>query len=121
MSLSKSPENISSAAIQRLTTSLAEFKNTVVGNAEVMDNLAGLKRTITALEDVRLAQQSKATADTLSRMGDEERRLLLMWPEEKAFFLRYKAEHPDDPWSYYEEYRKTISEAYEQTGELPSL
>lgn len=94
MSLNKSSNGINSAAVQRLTTSLVKNKNSVLSDAALLHRLTDLKNTITALEGDYLARASQTASETLRRMSEEERRMLLMWPEEKAFFLRYKKSIP---------------------------
>jgi len=41
-----------------------------------------------------------------------------MWPEEKAFFLKYKKQNPENPWGYFKEYQKSIQNEYVKSGKL---
>ena len=70
------------------------------------------------LSEIVLEQRSKHAAKKLSEMAEEERRMLLMYPEEQIFFLEYKKKHPENPWGYYKEYQKKRQDDYEQKGKL---
>lgn len=50
-------------------------------------------------------------------MTEEERKMLLMWPEEKEFFVEYKKENPQNPWAYIKEYQKKIQQEYKAKQE----
>jgi len=63
------------------------------------------------LSEIVLEQRSKHAAKKLSEMAEEERRMLLMYPEEQIFFLEYKKKHPENPWGYYKEYQKKLQDS----------
>ncbi|MEO8146336.1 MAG: hypothetical protein ABI723_01800 [Bacteroidia bacterium] len=77
-----------------------------------------LKELITKIDDIHIGMRSKAAAKQLSEMTEEERKLLLMYPEEKKFFLKYKKLNPENPWGYFKEYQKMLQEAYKKSGQL---
>src|ERR1700733_3879792 len=108
MSLKISPETINSETIRHITKLLSENKNALLKDNHLIKEITKLKNVLAKLEDSILAKRSKAAAKKLSAMTEEERQMLLMWPEEKKFFLRYKKQHPDDPWGYAKEYQQHI-------------
>jgi hypothetical protein len=93
----------------------------LTANDKLMTALKDLKAVIISLEDRMLEKKSRIAASKLSSLTEEERRILHMWPEEKKFFLKYKKEHPENPWGYQKEYQKSIRESYKKTGKIPAL
>ena len=43
---------------------------------------------------------------------EEERRMLSMTPQEKKFFIEYKAKNPANPWGYFKQYQKKLEKEY---------
>src|SRR5262245_22197412 len=91
---------------------------------EKMDEAAQDKKTFLAVEKLNqivqkirekhLEVRSVNAATALGQMSEDERRITLMFPDEKKFFLRYKKLHPDDPWSYAKAYQQQLQENYQK-------
>ncbi len=71
---------------------------------------------LSELEDYTIEARSKLR-QKLSQMTEEDRRMLLMWPEEKEFFMEYKKKNPKNPWAYFKEYQKKIQQEYKARQE----
>lgn len=104
--------------VKHFTELLAENRKTLAIDTNVISELTKLKYFITKLEDANWAKRSKSAAKKISGMTEEERKMMLMFPDEKIFFLQYKKQHPDNPWGYFKEYQKSIQHGYKVSGEL---
>ena len=75
-------------------------------------DLLKIKDLLVAIEDMDLQMRSTAAAKKLAGMTEEERRMTLMRPAEKRFFLEYKAKNPNNPWDYAKAYQKKLQAEY---------
>jgi hypothetical protein len=116
MNLKESPQNINSLTVRHFTELLSENRKTVLKDTGILTEIAKLKTFLSKLDDNLLAKRSKSAAKKLSGMTEEERRLLLMSPGEKSFFLDYKKHHPDNPWNYFEAYQTSVRDEYQANG-----
>ena len=90
-------------------------KNTLIEDSHTLSEITKLKNSI---DGIIWTVRSLAASRKLAKMTDEERKMLLMWPEEKEFFLKYKIEHPENPWAYFKEYQQKIQSDDEKSGNL---
>ena len=65
------------------------------------------------LESAETSAMLGLAATALSAMTEEERRLQLMLPREREFYLSYKTQHPDAPWGYFKAYQKMLQDEFE--------
>ena len=70
------------------------------------------------LDDIVWEKRSVSAAKKLTGISEEERKIMLMWPDEKKFFLKYKKKNPGNPWGYFKEYQLSIQNKYNSTGKL---
>jgi hypothetical protein len=83
-----------------------------VNDNKVQKALLSLKKLLFELENQLVDSRSRVASKKLSRMTEEERRMLSMAPKEKEFFLAYKLKHPENPWTYFKEYQKKLQKEY---------
>lgn len=112
MSLKASQENISSQTVAHFTKLLSDNKETLLKDKGVQTELLNLKDYLLKVEDWVLEIRSNRAAETLSKMSEEERRMLSMTPDEKKFFLEYKRINPENPWNYFKAYQKKLQKEY---------
>lgn len=79
---------------------------------KIIIELSNLKNFLVKLEDAVIEERSRTASKELSKMTEEERRILSMSPGEKKFFIEYKSKHPANPWSYFKEYQKKLQKEY---------
>jgi len=79
---------------------------------KIVSELFNLKDFLLKFEDSVIESRSRSAAKKLSRMTEEERRILSMTPDEKKFFLAFKLKNPNNPWSYFKEYQKKLQAEY---------
>lgn len=72
------------------------------------------------MEDSIMEKRSIKAAKELSAMTEEERRMLVMAPDEKKFFLTYKAKNPQNPWDYFTAYQKKLQREYKFKQKEPA-
>lgn len=77
-----------------------------------MLELFDLKDFLLKFEDFVIEERSKTAAKELTKMTEEERRMLSMTPEEKRFYISFKIKNPRNPWSYFKEYQKKLQAEY---------
>ena len=104
--------------VRHFTELLAENKNILLKDINAIAELTKLKKFLGKLEDSAWEKRSKAASKKVTQMTEEERKISLMWPDEKRFFLKYKKEHPDNPWGYFNEYKKSIQDNYQKNAKL---
>jgi hypothetical protein len=104
--------DINFQAVKNFRKLLVKEKKNLLKNDEIVNELFSLKDLILKLEDVVIETRSRIAAAELSKMTEEERRMLSMAPDEKKFFLAYKAKHPQNPWAYFAAYQKQLQKEY---------
>lgn len=112
MSLKASQEAISSQTVAHFIKLLSENKETLLKDKGVQTELLNLKDYLLKIEDWVLEIRTKRASETLSKMSEEERRMLSMTPGEKKFFLEYKRTNPENPWNYFKAYQKKRQKEY---------
>jgi hypothetical protein len=116
MSSKESHESINFQTVRNFTQLLTKNKKSVLKDVKVISEIARLITLLAELENNIWKNRAKEASQTLSGMTEEERRMMLMSREEKKFFLQYKKQHPDNPWTYFKEYQKTTQDKYRKTG-----
>lgn len=91
---------------------LTEKKKLLLNDDKIILELFDLKDFLLKFEDFVIEERSRAAAKKLSKMTEEERRMLSMTPDEKKFFLEFKLKDPNHPWSYFKEYQKKLQAEY---------
>jgi hypothetical protein len=91
---------------------LVNNKKTLLTDLKIQSELLKLKDVIVKFENSIWEARSKNASKKLTQMSEEDRRILLMWPEEKEFFLDYKKKNPENPWAYFKEYQKKVQQQY---------
>ena len=91
---------------------LAERKKYLLTDNKILLELFNLKDFLLKFENFVIEARSRTAAKELSKMTEEERRMLSMTPEEKKFFITFKIKNPDNPWSYFKEYQKKLQSEY---------
>src|SRR5258708_4532695 len=112
MNLKQSQPPINSLTVRHFTELLAENRKSLLRDSNLISEITRLKNFLVKLDDSIWAKRSKAAAQKLSVMTEEERKMLLMSTEEKRFFLQYKKQNPEHPWGYFIEYQKSIKNEY---------
>ncbi len=118
MNLKESPQSINSLTVKHFTELLTENRKVLLKDTGILSEISKLKSFLAKLDDNLWAKRSKSAAKKLSGMPEEERRILLMSPAEKTFFLQYKKQHPDDPWGYFKDYQKSIQNEFQLSGNI---
>lgn len=103
-------KDINSEIKELLKKSLPEISNKVSNMESSMPAINDLKSMMEKIERLLMEARSLTAAKKITEMTEEERRMLLMWPDERKFYLEYKNKNPQDPWSYYTEYIKKVKE-----------
>lgn len=96
-----------------LTKSLNKPKINLAQYDSAINAISNLKMAIRKTETVLLQLRSTEAAEKVSSMSEEERRMQLMPSAEKNFFIKYKKEHPENPWGYYKEYIEMVKNEFE--------
>lgn len=91
---------------------LAERKKYLLNDNKILHELFNLKDFLLKFEDFVIEVRSTTAAKELSKMTEEERRMLSMSADEKKFFIKFKIKNPDNPWSYFKEYQKKLQADY---------
>jgi len=91
---------------------LINKKSSLFNDKVMREDLLKIKDLLVKIEDRDLQMRSTAAARKLAEMTEEERRMTLMRPAEKRFFLEYKVKNPKNPWSYIKAYQKKLQEEY---------
>jgi recombinational DNA repair ATPase RecF len=112
MSLKELQTDINSQTVKNFKKLLAERKKSLLNDNETISELFSLKNFLLKFEDFVIESRSRKASKKLSQMTEEERRMLSMTPDEKKFFLQYKAKNPENPWSYFKEYQKKLQKEY---------
>nr|WP_170857097.1 hypothetical protein [Algoriphagus locisalis] len=84
----------------------------MTGSNVVIDEL---KNIVDELEASVWDKRSQEASSHLKDKSEEDRRMLLMSAKEKKFFLKYKAENPDNKWDYFEDYAKEVSQDFSKS------
>lgn len=108
----KQQTDINFQTIKDFKKLLAERKNYLLHDNKLLLELFNLKDYLQKFEDFVIEARSVTAAKELSKMTEEERRMLSMTPDEKKFFVMYKIKNPDNPWSYFKEYQKKLQAEY---------
>lgn len=106
------PTDINFQTVRNFKKLLAERKNSLLNDDKILHELFNLKDFLLKFEDFVIEARSTTAANALSKMTEEERRMLSMTPEEKSFFIAFKIKNPDNPWSYYKAYQKKVQAEY---------
>lgn len=91
---------------------LAKRKRDLLNDDKTLLELFNLKDFLLEFEDFIIEARSTTAAKELSKMTEEERRMLSMSPDEKKFFIKFKIKNPSNPWSYFKEYQKKLQAEY---------
>ena len=112
MSLKELQTDIDFQTVKNFRKLLVERKKSLLNDNKTILELFNLKDFLLKFEDFVIEARSTAAAKELSKMTEEERRMLSMTPEEKRFFKTFKIKNPDNPWSYFKEYQKKLQAEY---------
>lgn len=112
MSLKELQPDINFQTVKNFKKLLTEKKKSLLNDNKVVSELFNLKDFLLKFEDLVVESRSRTAAKKLSRMTEEERRMLSMTPAEKKFFLAFKDQHPDRKWDYFKEYQKKLQAEY---------
>lgn len=91
---------------------LSDNRENLLNDRKIRIELSDLKDFLIRLEDAEIEIRSTKASEELSKMTEEERRLLSMAPAERKFFMEYKVRNPHNPWSYFKEYQKKLQKEY---------
>jgi hypothetical protein len=112
MSSKQSPTNTNLKTIEL-------FKKLLISKSVSLFNDENLRRDLLKIKDLLLKLESKewqvrseVSSKRLAKMSEEERRMSLMRPAEKLFFLEYKAKNPENPWGYVKAWQKKLQAEY---------
>lgn len=112
MSLKELQTDINFQTVKDFKKLLAERKKYLLNDTRILQELFNLKDFLLEFEDFVIETRSTVAAKELSKMTEEERRMLLMTPDERRFFIVFKIKNPDNPWSYFKEYQKKLQADY---------
>ncbi len=104
--------DINFQAVKNFRKLLVKEKKNLLKNDAVVTELFSLKDLLLKLEDGVIEKRSVKAAKELSKMTEEDRRILSMAPDEKKFFLAYKTKNPENPWAYFAAYQKKLQREY---------
>lgn len=112
--------DINSQKVKHFRKLLSDNRKSLLNDKKTVAELLNLKDLLVKIEDNIIEERSVAASKALSQMSEEERSMLSMTPDEKKFFIKYKAKNPKNPWTYFKEYQSKLQKEYNTNRKLPA-